>query len=117
MRGTVGAILPPIVDKNSRGRHVCRPLSTPPLHVSAASLLLPALLLLPFDGDMAVLSASLKGGDVAGLLPLLGAVTWRGWAVLSLLLGAVLEISNFDGNMSQHIVTPLTAQVCSNIIP
>ena len=78
-RGTIGAILPPVVDKNSRGQRIRRPLSTPPPHVSAVSLLLPALLLLPFDSDVAVLSASLKGGDVAGMLLLLGVVTWQGW--------------------------------------
>ena len=89
MRGTVGAILPPIVDKNSRGQHVCHPLSTPPPHISATSLLLPALLLLPFDGDMAVLSASLKGSDVTGLLPLLRAVTWRGWVGLGSFIAVV----------------------------
>ena len=73
MRGTVGAIFPPVVDKTSRGQ--C-PFSTFPSCIFAAFLLFLALLLLLFDSDIAVLSVSLKGGDVAGLLLLLEAVTW-----------------------------------------
>jgi hypothetical protein len=38
-RGTIGAILSPVVDKNSRGRRVRRPLSPPPLFVSLLSVL------------------------------------------------------------------------------
>ena len=78
--------LPPVLHSSTLTH--C-PLSTPPPHVSAASLLLPALLLLPFDGDMAVLSVLLKGSDVAGLLPLLGVVTWQGWAGLSSFVAVV----------------------------
>ena len=82
MRGTIGVIFLPVIDKNSRGQCVHHPLSTSSPCIFAASLLLPALLLLPFDSDIVVLSASLKNGDVAGLLLLLGVVTWQSWVGL-----------------------------------
>ena len=31
--------------------------------------------------------------------------------------GGMSEIPDFDGNVSQRVVTPLTAQVCCNALP
>jgi len=82
-RGTIGAILSPVVDKNSMGRRVHRPFSpsSSSRRVPAVCPLFPTLLLLPFNGDVAWVVV-----DVAAFGAPAATVTWR----LCMLMWAVM---------------------------